>query len=1052
MNILANSFILGTRLASAQIANATEPHTEQLEAGISILNWLKEAISTLEVIKYIGISFLFLGLILVSIVLYLLITKKKIVRRLKCYTEQELKEKLTAYRLDTQLENENEETLIRDSILPTIKCNNGSVDPTDSLSLCNFAMERKIRCLIGAGGFGKTSLLLYIADNFFKKKIKMRQKTVTEGSSNVLVQLFTAEQLNEVPLSNMQKNNCLLRIIKERTIPNKDASFICRQEVIEQSKILSLLKIPKTLGQNKSKQLISPKDTWASFETKRKRKTSKNKSNYDFRLLLLIDGYNELNDSGREILNSELDCITRDTHGSVSVIITSRYNPGKWPESACDLCELSIEQIDQYINESVTSTNSTMNDQFRLSPEIKKLLTRPILLTMYCQTCKMIRDLENPKIPFHRITSMSDIYWNYLCSHLVRTVQKVEQGQESKESLTHKVIILFFVLPCVAMEREANDKVGLHFSMKDFQDAVEHIKKNKDVLLGNYNRELSSIISDDALHNLDGLDGMFEQNLKAQDFPMVALSDKNTGNRKYAFTHEFHRNFFAAVYRIQRDTATLYDADDDNNKYIPYIYSACEKLPDISLVIRKFYYELAAYYFRHVLAHSDRNELISNSVRYNSLLSDMYYYGDAFNTTYPKALQFEQSMEKSLKCSETAISIGMGRIRNIDYSNPDEMNKKTDMTNLCWARWNATHIIQFDMKSFCSDQNMLKQYREKAYQYSKANSQATGYGEFIGYDKLAHMLYEKGFLPDHIRNKELEAIPETDDSGKIRTKEMRIRLLCHEYLQHGQHSGYHFSFNKEAIWLEKDLMCIQNSDTQDFARLLNQIYYLLDMSYNCKQNDYYALSRMLFYRICYRDKLTGCFENSIPTLIDKATSSMSKQLSFHGTNEIYGYDNFCENAGFWYLMQMFSKNSEPNLTDVMELINKISKSQELGCEFDQEAMIQAADYYKKLFISAHTKLGETFDNVDKKNDGVVKTRLKAVIAYQFVQYIYNSYSGNTRTCSIEDLCSEQDLDVIDRQFEKYLNGKENRFFMEDRYTTIYNCYRSKVLGGALNVC
>lgn len=1044
MNILANSFILGTRLASAQITNATEPHTEQLEAGISILNWLKEAISTLEVIKNIGTLFLFLGLILVSIVLYLFITKKKIINRLKNITKQELKEKQTAYRLDTQLENENEETLIRDSILPTIKCNNRSVYPADGLSLCNFAMERKIRCLIGAGGYGKTSLLLHIAAKFSKKKIKMRQKEIKDGSSNVLVQLFTADQLNEVPHPNTQNNNCLLRIIKERTIPNKDASFLNSQEVIEQSSILSLLKTTKGLRQNKSKRLISPKDTWASFEAKRK--NGKNKSCYDFRLLLLIDGYNELNDSVREMLNRELDCIDRNTHGSVSVVVTSRYKPGKWPESACDLCELRIEQIDQYINESVTSTNSTMNNQFRLSPEMKKLLTRPILLTMYCQTCKMTRDLQNYKIPFHSITSMSDIYWNYLCSHLVRSVKIVEQGQESKESLTHKVIILFFVLPCVAMEREANDN-GLNFSMKDFQDAVKHIKKNKDVLLGNYNQELSSIISDEALQNLADLEGIFAQNVSARELPMIQCIEQSKGNRRYAFTHEFHRNFFAAVYRIQRDTATLYDADNDKNRYIPYIYSACEKLPDISLVIRKFYYELVAYYFRHVLTHSDRNELISNSVRYNSLLSDMYYYGDAFKDTYPEALQFEQNMEKSLKCSEAAISIGIGRIRNIDYSNPDEMNKKTDMTNLCWARWNATHIIQFDMKSFCSNQNMLKQYREKAYQYSKANSQATGYGEFIGYDKLAHMLYEKGFLPDHIRNKELEAIPETDDSGKIRTKETRIRLLCHEYLQHGQHSGYHFSFNKEAIWLERDLMCIQNSDTQNFASLLNQIYYLLEMSYKCKQNDYYALSRMLFYRICYRDKLTGCFEDSIPTLIDKATSSMSKQLSFHGTNEIYGYDNFCENAGFWYLMQMFSKNSKPNLTNVMELINKISKSQELGCEFDQEAMIQAADYYKKLFISAHTKLGGTFDIVDKKNDGVVKTRLKAVIAYQFVRYIYNSYGSNTGTYPIEALCGEQDLNVVDLQFEKYLNGKENRFFMEERYTTIYNCYRSKVFWG-----
>lgn len=1049
MDICANSFVWYTRLAVDQIPNSTEPHAEQLETGIPLLNWLKQIADNIGDIESVGKLLFICGTVLVGFVLYLFITKRKVLRKLNNHTKQVLKEKLTAYTLDTQSQDESKTTLISSLILPVIKHGtNQSVDPTDDVALCSFAMDRKIKYLIGDGGLGKTSLLLYIADKFYRKKIKMRQKTIRGGSSNVLVQLVTSDQLNEMQPSNTQNNNCLLNILQERSISMRNHKSVSNQEIIEKPKLIQAL---VGILQKKHKELIAPDDTWASFEKKRKKRKRKNKSEYDFRLLLLIDGYNELDDSVRDILIRELDCIDRETQGSISVIVTSRYKPGKWPESVYNLKELSMEQIDKYIDHTVASAASDIEDQFKISPEMKVLLTKPILLTMYCQTCKLTQDSPHSNVPFHKIDSMSDIYWNYLCSQLVRTVQKVEHGQESRDMLTSKVVILFFVLPCVAMEREANDN-GLNFSMMDFKEAVDHILKNRDVLFGNYDRQLSTIINDEYLQNLTGLEAAFAQNISACELPMIRCADQPSGNRKYAFTHEFHRNFFAAVYRVQRDIATLYDADDKYNRYIPYIYSNCEKLPDISLVIRKFYYELAAYYLRHVLKQNDRDELATKSVRYNSLLSDIYYYGDAFNNAYGEALKYEANMEKSLNCAENAISIGMSRLEKIDSNNPEEMNRKTDMTILCWARWNATHIIQFDMKGFCSDQEKLKKYREKAYQYSKDNARATGYGEFIGFDKLAQMLHEKGFLPDHIIDKELEAVPEKDDNGVTRTRETRISLLCEKYLQHGKSNGYHFSFNKHAIWLERDLMNMKDSDSEGFAKQLNQVYALLEQSYQCKQNDYYALSRILFYGICYQDKLTTPVKESIPELIANADSSMSKQLSFHGTSEIYGYDNFCENAGFWFLMKMFSKNSTPDLTNVMELIEKITKNQEFSCEFDQDAAIQAADYYRKLFNSTHKKLGNTFDDVDKKNSGTVKTRLKSAIAYRFVQYIYDFCGSNKGTFLIEDLCNQQDFDEINRQFKKYLNGTENKFFMEDRYTTIYNCCWDKAIGGAVNVC
>lgn len=960
-------------------------------------SWFQEADFWLDAAK---IAFL-LTLVMVCIVIYLLNTKGKVLRKLNKQTRKMLMDRQIIY---TRGDNLKKSTGICADILPDAYDSKNTFQLKNVSEFLSCLMKKPVNSLVGQGGMGKTSVLLYIAEQVLNTPHKFRL------SGRILVQVVTASQINDLVEQNPNQTQVLLPTIRQRVFAPKHTPIL---EALNSENLAKAEKFLNVSLKDKYNKLFFPNRTWSSFECRRKKKKG-----YDFRLLFLVDGYDELTQQARNALQDELSRIRTETSGSVSVIITSRYKPDTTMDSSYELQPLRKDQIENYISNNLATKNRPAN--------YESMLDTPIMLTMYCKTCRVMD--FNPSIPFHRtIDSMSDIYWNYFCSLLTRSGAR----RESEQILAKKVVLLFLVLPRLAMELEANGD-RKHFSLdRDdvFGECIRHIIQNKQVLLGNFNPVFSRLISGESYLTTGIVEWLDKIGCDTEATDFVSRFLKETAviryesdvhnNLRYSFAHTYYRNFLAAVYRVQRDVATLYEVNDGRNVYIPYQYAACERLPDISLVLRKFYYELIAYHFRHELSTQSREQFFVCSVRYNSLLSDIYYYGDAENMVYGESLRYEHNFVTAFKHAQQAIAIGQSRIEGLDQ--PDEMNKRTDLLLLCWVRWNATHLIQFDLGP---TEQALKNL---AYEYSKANSLAEGYGEFIGYDKLAQMLYTKNYLPEHIINEERELILPTDRNNKSRSEEERLRLRWLECLQRGKNNRYHFSFNKHAIWLERELMMCQ-VDGQVFWDRLNEIYGLLKESYACKPNDYYALSRIMFYEICYGEYIANHIKERMDDLIGRAKKSMSQQLAFHKTSELYGYNNFCENAGFWFLMKMVSRATKPTLSSFWELISKPWQIRSMP--ICMESAQQAADYYKKLYVSVYDQLSGSIDN--KPNEA--KTLCKAVVAYRFIQWVCQNCKEDFRI-TLEDICSDEEATQL--QLEKIFGGEPNEFFREDRYWKLY---------------
>jgi hypothetical protein len=963
-------------------------------------------------------------LLLICVLVYLLRNKQSILENLNKQTKQMLLRKGKVYSNDPAsgesigisveilpyIQEETEENGHQGGSQEVIQTRNKKIRqimPENTDDLLRFLTEQKIRFLVGQGGMGKTSLLLYIANLVSSQPITFRRK-----HQNTLVQFVSAAQFNELAEENPKRENVLISVIKQRLVEIK------RISLLDELNVTIISDAYKALGyllRRKYIRLFFPKGDWSSFESKRRKEDY-----YDFKLLLLLDGYDELNKQARDILHRELNQIKKDTNGSVSVIATSRYKPGVHIDCSCDLQPLSEDQIGNYSGEN------------KIPSGCNEILNKPITLTMYCKTSKL--DEETTGLPFHKIDSASDLYWNYLCSFLNRSVEQ----QESLEIRTKKAILLFLVLPRLAMELEAKgDKKKFSLNNSDFRECIRHITENKKVLLGKFNPVFGEAIIDSSFLTADtgiakwleeiGVDSKatkFVEEFLKKELSIIDYKPNEPHDLKYSFAHTYYRNFLAAVYRVQRDVATLCERDDaeDEDTYTPYHYAVCEKLPDISLVLRKFYYELIAYHFRNVLKNEQRDSFANNSVRYNGLLSDLHYYGDAENNKHPQQL-YDRNYEAALKFAEKAISIGEKRIKNL--KNPDEMNGKTDLVFLCWVRWCATHIIQKDLPE--PDESQKK----RAYEYSKANSLAEGYGEFIGYDKLAAMLNTTGFLTQELIENELRTIPLKDKTGKYLSNSERLRLRWLECLQKGKKNRYHYSFNKHAYWLETELKKIHPGKS-DFQEKLNEIYELFLQSYDCKPNDYYALSRIMFYEICYGEYIDKHIRKDMDGLINDAEKSMSKQLSFHKSTELYGYDNFCENAGFWFLIKMLSGGVEPTLGVFEDKINdwgsELCKIR--AASISLESAQQAAYYYKKLYVSVYDQLGGSIEG----NPNGAKTLCKAVVAYRFIQWVCQNCKEDFRI-TLEDICLDEKATQL--QLKKVFGGKPNKFFREDRYWKLY---------------
>lgn len=973
----------------------------------------------------------FLGIVLlvgIPIAVMLFATTSRLTKALQQFTKQHI--------ADVKKENGYGRIQIEPGILPTIKktsyelaidfCKSDDVNKSINTLLNEPA---KVYFIVGEGGSGKTTLLLYLAEWFCKHTIKLYHPQINCDCSNVIAQLVTSRELNEIELVHDKKTSFLLTLISDN-IQNMNHSKKINKKIY-----------------NRLRKIFAAQPTWEKFKIARAKRKCLHKGANDFRLLLLIDGYNELNSSIQMRLDEELRQLNDLEGDCVKVIVSSRYKHSVSGAVTYKVQALSEEQIKPFLQKD--------------APVIDlNLLKSPIRLSMYCRTYTLHDALKTNELPINdSIITASNIYWNYMCSHLLKSIICSKGTEKDKESIGHKAIILFYVLPYMAMILEADNK--MEFSLEDFSHTYNVFCKNMELFkLRTDLAGLTELVSEEHWDSLssDKAASMLDSFL-VKEIALIRKKKNSRISKPYVFCHQLYRNFYAAVYRVQRDICTLFEdnlTSPDRAIPIQYKYSDCEKLPDISLVVRKFYYELVGYYIMKTLGNDERTDLLPRSVRLNSLLSDLHYYGDAY------LVGIEQNYKSALEYAEKAIEIAVERIKNIDVV--EEQAQKTDMTLLCWIRWCAIHIIQKFKGQICigleDPDTKYMEYVRRSYEYAKDSTRATDYGEFVGYDKLAQMLInsrsteaKERYLPDDIINREL-----ADTTGMTVCDKMTHKIL--EYLKKGEDKGYHYSFSKHAFHFGEEPAKKCGPDNERFGEYISIAYKNYQESYRNKESDIYALARIIFLAICYNDIL-DIQDKEIFGLIKHAEPLINDMLQLSSPTEIYGYINFCENVAFYYLYKLILPDKDTlNSKKFVEIIKQATKG-ENGCIQVINNIDEPESYFSKLFSAvmevkakANTQLGSLQLPIDNWTEDTAKIfisfikddksghPIKAFIAYMFAIYVKKGFPEKNIEITTRVLKV-----IVESSPENPLLKTPNWFFKEERYSVMLQFLLAKLKVG-----
>lgn len=261
-----------------------------------------------------------------------------------------------------------------------------------------------------------------------------------------------------------------------------------------------------------------------------------------YKMLLLLDGFNEITISGNNVAAEVRDIISRKSTTFTRIIITSRY----------DFTDVySIEGVNKYFIQPLDKDiiDEYLGDLRSSSSNLPyQLLSTPMMLTLYTNTNIMKKEISKKLyIPFLGNNKKGEILFNFILCQLGKTFQK---------DYLQNVIVAFFSLFVISpyigyiMERQGDFFIMKKNYLPTIRDGIKkYTAELLEELLNNSAPDLNNYLT----FNIDNEDKIIKQ---ISTFLTDTLSILQTEEDRLSFRHQFFRDFFSALHILNNITVS----------------------------------------------------------------------------------------------------------------------------------------------------------------------------------------------------------------------------------------------------------------------------------------------------------------------------------------------------------------------------------------------------------------------------------------------------------------------------------------------------------------
>lgn len=177
------------------------------------------------------------------------------------------------------------------------------------------------------------------------------------------------------------------------------------------------------------------------------------------RLLLLLDGFNEISPDQREPIGK--DIVYWSEFSGIQIITSSRYDIHTYVALGDNYSALKLQALsDTTVKEFLKSKDIPIPT----NEAVKKLITTPLMLTLYAMTECVKEERECDAADFREVRNAGSIVWNYLQCELWNF------GKEGKNA-KNAIVAMEFIAPYMAWQMQQNTLFRL--SKKEFHDFLK---------------------------------------------------------------------------------------------------------------------------------------------------------------------------------------------------------------------------------------------------------------------------------------------------------------------------------------------------------------------------------------------------------------------------------------------------------------------------------------------------------------------------------------------------------------------------------------------------
>ena len=247
-------------------------------------------------------------------------------------------------------------------------------------------------------------------------------------------------------------------------------------------------------------------------------------------LMLLLDGFNEIAAENRQIISEDIGRWSE--YPGIQIVTSSRYDIHTYVALSYDYSTIKLQPLsDKTVEDYLTSVDILVP----IDDAVKKLITIPLLLTLYVKTELILRQRETDSSSFREVKNAGSIVWNYLQCELWRF------GKEDEDA-KNAIIAMEFIAPYMAWQMQRNSlfvlsKMKFHEFMDGAYRLLEsHFNKPNDF----------SFHIKDVLQKADGLPSL--QLIRSILEKHLCLFVEN--GEHYRLMHQQFRDALAAIHLI----------------------------------------------------------------------------------------------------------------------------------------------------------------------------------------------------------------------------------------------------------------------------------------------------------------------------------------------------------------------------------------------------------------------------------------------------------------------------------------------------------------------